>query len=240
MIDPPVKHTKPHHSERFVNGRILSLWIVLFGVCLVYVDPIALTYVAQLQGQERYIQIIHPVMEGITTLGMARLYLVPCLILTGVFLFKGRKHPLSMILRPLPSLPFFIQAVLILPVMLFLAKITKILIGHARPQTLLAMPSPPPFWEQYYGLMIQDAFHAFPSGHTTTALTMALLVARFYPRLAWPAYVLVGGVMLSRVLLLEHEVSDVVGTVIFVMVLVPLIHRSWDFFRNLMVVKPER
>jgi membrane-associated phospholipid phosphatase len=240
MIDPLVKHTKPHHSEQSVNGRILSLWIVLFGVCLVYVDPLALSYVANLQGQDVYTQTIEPLMEGLTTLGMARLYLVPCLVLMGVFLFKERKHFLSVMLRPLPSLPFFIQAVLVLPVMLVLAKIAKILIGHARPQTLLAMPSPPPFWEQYYGPMIQDAFHGLPSGHTTTAITMALLVARFYPRLAGPVYVLAGGVMLSRVLLLEHEVSDVVGTAIFVMVLFPLIHRAWDFFRDLMIVKPER
>ena len=64
-------------------------------------------------------------------------------------------------------------------------------------------------------------------------MTLAILAARFYPPLAWPAYITAGAVMMSRVFLLEHEVSDVLGTVVFVMVLLPLITRAWDLFRGL-------
>jgi hypothetical protein len=38
--------------------------------------------------------------------------------------------------------------------------------------------------------------------------------------------------MISRVFLLEHEVSDVIGTVVFVMILRPLIQRRWDLFQE--------
>ena len=232
MIDPMVRHIKPYSGEQQVNRRTLWGWIFLFFVSVLFVDPAALSFMAALQGQDVYHNTLHPLMEGITTLGMARLYLVPCAVLTAVVLFKARRHPLSVILRPLPALPFFMQALLVLPVMLFLAKVAKILIGHARPKTLLDMPNVPPFWEQYHGPMIQDAFHGLPSGHTTTALTLAILAARFYPSLAWPAYITAGGVMISRVFLLEHEVSDVIGTVVFVMILLPLIQRSWDLFQG--------
>ncbi len=233
MIDPMVRHIKPYSGEQQVNRRMLGVWIFLFVVSLLFVDPAALSFMAALRGQDVYHNTIHPLMEGITTLGMARLYLVPCAVLTGVLLFKARRHPLSVLLRPLPALPFFVQTLLVLPVMLFLAKVAKILIGHARPKTLLDMPNVPPFWEQYYGLRLQDAFHSLPSGHTTTAVTLAILAARFYPPLAWPAYITAGAVMMSRVFLLEHEVSDVLGTVVFVMVLLPLITRAWDLFRGL-------
>jgi membrane-associated phospholipid phosphatase len=232
MIDPVVKPIKPYYDKQQVNPRALCGWIFLFIVSVVWLDPLALDFMADLQGRDVYQNTIQPIMQGITTLGMARLYLVPCAVLTAVVVFKARRHPLSVILRPLPALPFFVQTLLLLPVMLFLAKIAKILIGHARPQTLLAMPQRPPFWEQYHGPMIQDAFHGLPSGHTTTALTLAFLAARFYPRLAWPAYITAGGVMISRVFLLEHEVSDVIGTVVFVMILLPLIQRSWNLFQE--------
>ena len=233
MIDPMVRHIKPYSGEQQVNRRMLGVWIFLFVVSLLFVDTAALSFMAALRGQDVYHNTIHPLMEGITTLGMARLYLVPCAVLTGVLLFKARRHPLSVLLRPLPALPFFVQTLLVLPVMLFLAKVAKILIGHARPKTLLDMPNVPPFWEQYYGLRLQDAFHSLPSGHTTTAVTLAILAARFYPPLAWPAYITAGAVMMSRVFLLEHEVSDVLGTVVFVMVLLPLITRAWDLFCGL-------
>ena len=233
MIDPMVRHIKPYSGEQQVNRRALWGWIFLFFVSVLFVDPAALSFMAALRGQDVYHNTLHPLMEGITTLGMARLYLVPCAVLTGVLLFKARRHPLSVLLRPLPALPFFVQTLLVLPVMLFLAKVAKILIGHARPKTLLDMPNVPPFWEQYYGLRLQDAFHSLPSGHTTTAVTLAILAARFYPPLAWPAYITAGAVMMSRVFLLEHEVSDVLGTVVFVMVLLPLITRAWDLFRGL-------
>ncbi|MFM7622861.1 MAG: phosphatase PAP2 family protein [Alphaproteobacteria bacterium] len=237
MIDPLVRHIKPYSDEQQVNGRCLWVWIVLFVISLLFVDSAALSQMAALRGQDVYHNTIHPLMEGITTLGMARLYLVPCCVLTLVVLWKERRHPLSVLLRPLPALPFFMQVLLVLPVMLFLAKMAKILIGHARPKTLLDMPSVPPFWEQYHGLMTQDAFHGLPSGHTTTAVTLAILAARFYPRLALPVYGAAGAVMISRVFLLEHEVSDVVGTVVFVMILLPLITRIWDRLRGLVVVK---
>ena len=56
-------------------------------------------------------------------------------------------------------------------------------------------------------------FHSFPSGHATIGFGVAYLIAFFYPY--WPvmllAYLLAGGIALSRVYLREHFPLDVIG-----------------------------
>ncbi len=52
---------------------------------------------------------------------------------------------------------------------------------------------------------------SFPSGHATAAFAGASVLARSYPRLAVPAYVLAGGVAYSRLYLRRHYGSDVIA-----------------------------
>ncbi|MEA1918405.1 MAG: phosphatase PAP2 family protein [Campylobacterota bacterium] len=93
-----------------------------------------------------------------------------------------------------------------------LVNILKILFGKARPIMLKN--------EEIFGfewLVSPSAydFHSFPSGHTTTAFTIATVLTLMFPRY-WPAfygYAIAMG--LSRVLNWYHYVSDVIAGAMF-------------------------
>jgi undecaprenyl-diphosphatase len=52
---------------------------------------------------------------------------------------------------------------------------------------------------------------SFPSGHTMTAFSIALVVSYFYPSLQWPLYFLAISIGLSRIVLGMHFLSDVLA-----------------------------
>ena len=52
---------------------------------------------------------------------------------------------------------------------------------------------------------------SFPSGHTMSAFSIALVVSYFYPTLQWPLYFLAVSIGLSRVVLGMHFLSDVLA-----------------------------
>jgi undecaprenyl-diphosphatase len=52
---------------------------------------------------------------------------------------------------------------------------------------------------------------SFPSGHTMTAFSIALVVTYFYPTLEWPLYFLAVSIGLSRIVLGMHFLSDVLA-----------------------------
>ncbi len=52
---------------------------------------------------------------------------------------------------------------------------------------------------------------SFPSGHTMTAFSIALVISYFYPGLEWPLYFLAVSIGLSRVILGMHFLSDVLA-----------------------------
>ena len=52
---------------------------------------------------------------------------------------------------------------------------------------------------------------SFPSGHTMTAFSIALVVSYFYPTLEWPLYFLALSIGLSRIVLGLHFLSDVLA-----------------------------
>ena|SRR3990167_9806044 len=82
--------------------------------------------------------------------------------------------------------------------------ILKVSLGRARPELW--------FNEQlygFYGFHHQSSYWSFPSGHTTTMMGFVFGLGLVFPRYAW-LYLLFGcTVMLTRILLLQHYVSDV-------------------------------
>ncbi|HUM16350.1 MAG TPA: phosphatase PAP2 family protein [Candidatus Nitrosotalea sp.] len=80
----------------------------------------------------------------------------------------------------------------------------KHLVGRPRPDS--ALPA-----LLLLGPSFVPDIDSFPSGHATSVFTVATVFASFYPRLAWPLYLLAAAVALGRVYLGRHYVSDVLA-----------------------------
>ncbi len=91
----------------------------------------------------------------------------------------------------------------------------KVILGRARPDLWLQ--------SQEYGFsyLHMDALHmSFPSGHTTTIMSLAFGLSVIFPRF-WMLFVS-GGLLvaLSRVFLLQHYLSDVVAAIYLTLLVV--------------------
>ncbi len=86
------------------------------------------------------------------------------------------------------------------------ADLIKFVAGRARPKLY--------FSEHLYGFdffHIEHAWTSFPSGHSATALSVALFLATLYPR--WRFAALFFGILVafSRIFLAQHYISDVIA-----------------------------
>ncbi|MEI2416342.1 phosphatase PAP2 family protein [Orrella sp. JC864] len=83
--------------------------------------------------------------------------------------------------------------------------VLKQVVARARPEV---------FFEQgFYGLGLPfsgDPFNSFPSSHTLTAFAVAAALAKLAPALRWPLFLFAAAVGLSRLVNLDHYLSDVV------------------------------
>lgn len=87
------------------------------------------------------------------------------------------------------------------------ARISKVLFGRARPDIFLKKGI-----FGFHGLEWDHHYHSFPSGHTLTAFTLATSLSYIFPRHRILFYFLAALLSLSRPLLLDHYLSDVVAT----------------------------
>jgi membrane-associated phospholipid phosphatase len=85
-----------------------------------------------------------------------------------------------------------------------LTNVLKWVIGRARPELLLGPWRFAPLEFKWEG-----QFESFPSGHTTTAVALALLLGIYFPRARWVFYVYAALVGLDRVIHNRHYTSDV-------------------------------
>jgi membrane-associated phospholipid phosphatase len=102
------------------------------------------------------------------------------------------------------------------------ADLLKYITGRARPKLY--------FHEHLYGF---NAFHwehawtSFPSGHSATALSVAMVLATLYPR--WRFAALIGGFLIafSRIVLAQHYISDVIAGSFLGIVATLLLHNLY-------------
>ena len=87
------------------------------------------------------------------------------------------------------------------------ARISKFLVGRARPEVFLQKGL-----YGFYGLQWDNHYHSFPSGHTLTAFALSCSLASIFPRFRLLFYLLATFLSLSRPLLLKHYLSDVIAT----------------------------
>ena len=88
-----------------------------------------------------------------------------------------------------------------------IALVLKVILGRARPILW--------FNEHlygFYGMKFHTAYWSCPSGHTTTAMSLAIALSMIWPRYIY-GFLAVGlSVAVSRVMLAQHYFSDVVAT----------------------------
>ena len=114
----------------------------------------------------------------------------------------------------------------------------KMLIGRARPRVLMA--------EDWYGIDpigFTSSYQSFPSGHATTAFTVAFVIAFLWPRLIYPAMVIAASVALCRVVVNAHFLSDVIAGGILAAVVTSLLRAEfarWGWLFKSNAITPRR
>jgi membrane-associated phospholipid phosphatase len=83
----------------------------------------------------------------------------------------------------------------------------KIAIGRARPCIFLPIVKPLTFQP----FQLNFDYNSFPSGHTQVIFCLATFIALLFPRTKIPVYALAFTIAFTRVLVLKHFPSDVLG-----------------------------
>lgn len=179
---------------------------LLIVISYLYLDrPIALYF------QSNPIGSYGLIFNGLTLLGESKFYLI-ALFLLGLLCSFGIKK------KALTSKVWFVWLCMAFSytICLFL----KIIFGRARPDLFLH--------EQIYGfhgLGLEHLYRSFPSGHTTTIMSIAFGLSVLYPKRMWIFLMVAILVAFSRIVLLQHFLSDILMATYLVILEVGLLKR---------------
>lgn len=99
--------------------------------------------------------------------------------------------------------------------------ILKILLGRARPLMWLEHQQ-----FGFYGFKSVQSFWSFPSGHTTTVTAVVMGLIILFPRLAYGLLIIGVALIATRVILLDHYLSDVLATIYLVLIEIKVFHEQ--------------
>ncbi len=99
--------------------------------------------------------------------------------------------------------------------------IIKMIFGKARP---ILLKREEIFGFEWFVSPSAYNYHSFPSGHTTTAFTIATVLTLMFPRYAVAFYMYAVAMAISRVLNWNHYVSDVIAGAMFGTILTLLLY----------------
>ncbi|MBP7253508.1 MAG: phosphatase PAP2 family protein [Alphaproteobacteria bacterium] len=187
--------------SRTAPGFAILLSAIL--VCMVWLDrDVALVFGAMKQQMPA---VIAP-FQVITTLGKSMWYLYPLGLYSAYAAIMLRLRPSERTLwLSRLQISLFIFANVALSGLT--VDIIKILAGRPRPVILLEEG----IFNQFTPFVLKSRWWSFPSGHSVTALSLALAASLFWPRWRWALLACAGLVGASRVIVTAHYPSDVIG-----------------------------
>ncbi|MEM7174942.1 MAG: phosphatase PAP2 family protein [Chlamydiota bacterium] len=97
-----------------------------------------------------------------------------------------------------------------------IVRLLKVIVARARPDVL--------WLPELKKSPLNHHFHSFPSGHTMAAFALAATLALFYPRCSLLFFGAAFCLSLSRVLLLDHYLSDLLGTAALAIIIARFVH----------------
>ncbi|HEY4200234.1 MAG TPA: phosphatase PAP2 family protein [Devosiaceae bacterium] len=208
------------------NWLILVVIVAVVVAALVPVDHMLSTYATGWPAP------VISVLAALTNLGGTQWILLPAvfmLVLSGglAWLMRWGKAVPRLALLEMTGIWAFIFIGVGAPDLV--TNLLKRIIGRGRPEVFAADGVfSLSFWSMEWD------FQSFPSGHTTTAFALAMVIAFLSPRWFWPAVVVAVLVGVSRIGLGVHYASDVVaGAVIGVagayLVRLFFARRGWAF-----------
>lgn len=183
---PPVQRLFTIMTKPWVAMTYLGLVLLSF----LYVDkPLALLI------QPHSLSANYPWLGFLTVVGEGKFYLVTLLLIALVFRYLVHHRLWELRI-------WFLWLCVLIPNLICL--VLKVFLGRARPELW--------FSDQvygFYGFHRDSSYWSFPSGHTTTIMGFVCGLSFLFPRHAW-LYLAIGcAVVASRILLLQHYLSDV-------------------------------
>jgi membrane-associated phospholipid phosphatase len=169
---------------------VIILYAVLVILSYIYIDKALATYFHQLDLRTN----IHA-LSLLTALGQWIAYVV-------LFLFAGLYFRFIRVNSVYEARSWYLLGCLVVANLVCL--VVKVTLSRARPDLLFASNE-----FGFYWFKLKSAYWSFPSGHTTTVVSLAVGLGVLFPRYFYVALTVALLVAASRVLLYHHYLSDV-------------------------------